>query len=334
MKKAVWLTAGAVVVLLLGCGQDQHTETAGRGIEPMRHIDVTLDGFEGAENVGVLMAEELGFFADVGLEVTILSPGSPVSTLQYVANRVVDFGVTHQPQLVLARQNGAPVIAVGALVKRPTAAMIWLQSSDLDGLADLKGKSIAIRGLRFEKELLRIVLKRAGVSLHSVNVKSAGNDLLPYLSDGRADAIFGGFTGLEGAVLEARGLRPVIRPVRNLGVPSYDELVMIARRDRVAREPNLIRDFMSSIARGTAAAIADPEAARRASESGFEANPELDHADVEAAVEATLPVLSENGYMNPMQARRLIGWMAKEGLLAHRLPASSVLTNAYLNPGS
>ena len=68
---------------------------------------------------------------------------------------------------------------------------------------------------------------------------------------------------------------------------------MIARSDRVAEDPQLFRDFMSALARGTAAAVRDPEAAVEVIADSNEANPEIGRKETEAEVEATFPFFPE-----------------------------------------
>ena len=60
--------------------------------------------------------------------------------------------------MVLERARGAQVVAVGSLISDPTAAMIWLEKSHIGGIADLKGKTIAIPGLPFQKSFLQSIL--------------------------------------------------------------------------------------------------------------------------------------------------------------------------------
>ena len=79
---------------------------------------------------------------------------------------------------------------------------------------------------------------------------------------GRADAMFGGFLNVEGVDLAERGLDPRVVPVDELGVPTYDELVLVADADRVAEDPEPIREFLAALERGTYAADARPAGAR------------------------------------------------------------------------
>ena len=49
--------------------------------------------------------------------------------------------------------------------------------------------------------------------------------------------MLGGFLNVEGVDLEERGEDPRVVPVDELGIPTYDELVLVASEDRVAEDP-------------------------------------------------------------------------------------------------
>jgi putative hydroxymethylpyrimidine transport system substrate-binding protein len=322
----------AAVLLVAGCGGQGGGETPTKGSEsfrPVRNVTVTLNGYEGPENVGILMAQEKGYFADAGLSVSVLSPVLPARPVQYVVTRQDDFGVVQEPQLVLAKDNKAPVIAVGSLLNRATAAMIWLKGSQIGSIADLKGKTIGIPGVPFQKDFLANVLERNGLALTDVKVKNVGYELVPALVDGRVDAAFGGSWNLEGVELESRGLKPVITRVQSLEFPAYDEFIVIARSDRVAKEPGLTRDFMTAVAHGTAAAIADPQGAAAAIEAAGLGGPKSNPKTLEAKVAETLPLLSKNGYMYPQEAIRLVDWMHEAGMIKSFPTSTMLLTNDY-----
>jgi putative hydroxymethylpyrimidine transport system substrate-binding protein len=287
---------------------------------------MTLDGYPGPENVGILLAKERGYFDDVGLDVSYFSPAGPLRPVRYVANGETDVSISHQPQIALAQEKGAPVVAFGSLIPQPTAAMIWLAKSKISGIADLKGKTIGIPGLSFQRDFLGSVLAEAGLSLTDVKVKTVEYDLVPSLVSGDVDAIFGGSANLEGSQLQARGMKPIIIPVRDLGIPPYEELVLIARPDRLAKDPQSIRDFISAMIRGNAAAIEDPNAAKALLETY------LNQRTVKVGVEATLPLLSATGRMSPGKAAPLVDWMFEEGMIKRKLPASALLTNNYVEP--
>jgi putative hydroxymethylpyrimidine transport system substrate-binding protein len=296
------LAVGAAVLLLAGCGDDG-AETTGAQTERqdqterpeppkknLKSVEITLDGYPNAENVAVWMAKERGYFEDAGLDVYIHTPVSPLLPVKYVVDRSVDFSITHGPQIIVAERKGASIVGIETLIPQPTAAMIWLRKSKIGGLSDLRGKTIAIPGVPFQEDLLEKVLAKAGLTLADVEVEKVEHVLVPTLVSGRADAIFGGSWNIEGIELDARGLEPVITRVEDLGVPTYDELVLIARRDLLARDPQSIGAFLTGLARGTAAVIEDPEAA---TEVLLKQSGSSNRKAIEAQLEATLPLLSK-----------------------------------------
>lgn len=331
----------AATVLLAGCGgggDDTSATTAAEAApqanpnKPLREISVTLDGYSGPENLGILMADWEDYFEEVGLNPTVYSPNEPSRPVEYTATGNVDVGITREPELVLAQSKGVPVVAIGSLISEPTASMIWLEKSQIDDVADLKGKTIATAGLPIQEELLKVVLADAGLSLADVKLKNARYEMVPALAKGRADAIFGASWNLEGIQLEEMGLDPVVTKVQDLGIPAYDEYVVIASRDQLKKEPQLFRDFMAAVARGTATAIENPDLAFEAVDEDVESDYRVNSKARKAQVEATLPLLSESGEMDPAQAEDLVDWMKSEGLIRKQLPVSGLFTDDYLAP--
>lgn len=295
---------------------------------PGHDLHVALDEWKTPEIAGILMATQRKDFADLGLKVSPLVAVGPTSVIPYVVKGVDDMGVSHEPDVVLAQAEGAPIVILGSLVPRPTAAVIWLKRSHINGIADLKGRTIAIPGLPFQEKFLEKMLARVGLTRRDVKVKSVGYKMVPDLLSGRVDAIFGR-SNLQGAELEARGLEPVVTSVQGSGVPAYDEAVLIAHADCVAKRPKLFRKFMVAVGRGTAAAIEDPGGVMRALMSEFETNPETGRKAMKAEIRATIPLLSKSGSVSPAQVRSLVSWMQKEGMLQRQVPVSKLLTPAH-----
>lgn len=334
MRTVGWLAIAVVAAALAGCGGGSGPETAERPDPPPepREVEVSLNRELGPEHAGLLMAQANGYFADVGLEVLLSSPASPAWPIRYLLSKVVDadFAVSHEPQVAISIENGHPITAVGSLIAEPTAAFIWLEGSGIESVSDLKGRTIAIPGLPFQRSFLESLLSRAGVKLEDVKLRYVGYKAAPALARGGADAIFGAAPQLEGVELRSLGHEPVVTPVGSMGVPSYDELVLIARADLVSREPQWVRDFMAALSRGTAAANRNPQAVVRAIENSGEPSPVSSRKAREAQLAAILPILSRDGYLDPDQAEGLIDWMHEEEMIEKEIPVSELLTDEFL----
>jgi putative hydroxymethylpyrimidine transport system substrate-binding protein len=313
-----------------GCGGG---DRAGGSGEP---FSVALDFYVNPDHVGIFTALDRGYFTDAGLDVSPRVPSDPSAPIRQVAAGRVDLAVSYEPEVVLARDQGLPVTAVAALVPRPLTALISLPSAGISRPADLAGKTIATAGIPYQADFLAQILSRGGLSLDDVTQVDVGLGLLPALLSGRADAMLGGFLNVEGVDLAERGRDPRVVAVDRLGIPIYDELVLVAGSDRVASDPEPIRDFIAALERGTRAAVDDPAGA---AEAVLDAGEGLDPKLTRAEVERTLPLLVPRGdsrpygYMDPDEWERFAAFFADRGLIESAPPAQDLLTNELLPEG-
>jgi putative hydroxymethylpyrimidine transport system substrate-binding protein len=316
----------ALIVLslaLVACGEKSE-DGASASAEP---FSLTLDFYPNPDHAGIYMAQKLGYFADAGLDVSIQTPSDPAAPIKQVAAGRTDLAISYEPEVLLAREQGLDVIAVGALVDRPLTSLIWLGKSDIGGVADLRGRTIATAGIPYQDAYLKTILARAKLTPSDVDTVNVGYGLLPALVGGRAQAMLGGFRNVEGVDLRLRGLNPVVTPVDQLGVPTYDELVLVANRGRLEEDSDSIRLFLAALARGTAAAKQNRTAA---AEALLKANPDLDPRLTNAELVATLPLLSQRGFMDPARWKAFIAWAQENGVISGRPSTAEVLSNDYL----
>ena len=329
---AAVLTLLLLAFTLAACGEKSE-DTTGAEREP---LSLTLDFYPNPDHAGIYMAQKLGYFEEAGLDVSIAAPSDPAAPMKLVAAGRSDLAISYEPEVVLAHEQGLPVVAVGAIVNRPLTSMIWLASSGIKGVGDLKGKTVAYAGIPYQEAFLKTILGRANLSLSDVKAVNVGFGLLPALVGGSAQAMLGGYSNVEGVDLRERGNAPVITPVDQLGVPTYDELVLVANRKALEEEPEKFRLFIAALQRGTVAASEQPN---QATQAILEANDALEPKLTKAEVEATLPLLNPSvppgqpfGFMNPEEWTTFAGWMRDNELIEDLPAASELLTNAYL-PG-
>jgi putative hydroxymethylpyrimidine transport system substrate-binding protein len=326
---AVALAFLALALGLAACGEkSEDTSTAAQP------FGLTLDFYPNPDHAGIYMAKKLGYFEEAGLDVSIDTPSDPAAPLKLVAAGQSDLAISYEPELALAHDKGLEVVAIGALVNRPLTSLIWLGKSGIKGVGDLRGKTVATAGIPYQDAFLKTILSRVHLSPSDVKAVNVGFGLLPALLGGSAEAMLGGYKNVEGVDLRQRGKDPVITPVDQLGVPTYDELILVANRKALEEDPEKFRLFIAALQRGTDAAVKQPNAATKAV---LEANHDLDAKLTEAQVEATLPLLGARtpgqpyGYMDPRQWRTFSGWMRDNGLISSLPEPSELLSNAYLS---
>jgi putative hydroxymethylpyrimidine transport system substrate-binding protein len=325
------VVALALLTAALGLAACGAKSEGGKG-EPEK-LTLDLDFYPNPDHAGIYMAQEEGFFAEAGLEVAIDSPTDPSAPIKDVASGDADLAITYEPEVALAREQGLDVVAVAALVDQPLTSLIWTEKSGIKGVPDLKGKTVSYAGIPYQEAFMKTILARAHLQPSAIDLVNVGFGLIPSLTSGKAQAMLGGYSNVEGVALRERGEAPVITPVDELGVPTYDELVFVARRSTVEEQGEKIRLFISALKRGTEAAVANPKAA---TEAVLAANSSLEPKLAEAQVKATLPLLAARtagkpyGYMDPEEWEAFAAWMRDEELISALPKAGELLTNDYL----
>lgn len=323
----VALCAGA----LSGCGEKVDKLGPGGGSE----LELMLDFFPNADHAGIYAAEAGKHFERAGLDVEIRQPADPAAPIKQVAAGRVDLAVSYEPEVLRGRDEGLPVVAVAALVREPLTSIISLPKAGIRTPKDLEGKTVGTAGIDYQSAYLREILLDANVDPSTVTERNVGFSLTPALLTGRVDATLGGFWNYEGTDLKLKGRDPRIIRVDDAGVPTYDELVIVANEDALERDGQRIRAFIGALARGTDDLEANPG---RAIEGLLEANPDLDPELQRAVVKATLPLFSPPrgkpfGYLEPQAWQRFAAWMRENRLITEIPDATGAFTNDFL-PGA
>jgi putative hydroxymethylpyrimidine transport system substrate-binding protein len=325
----------ACALPLAACGEKSEPEAgAAGGGGPAEPLRLMLDYFPNADHAGIYAAKESGAYANAGLDVTITPPPDPSAPLKLLLAGKTDLAISYEPELLLARDKGAELVSVGALVQKPLTSLMAVGKAGVRTPQDLRGKRVGTAGIPYQSAYLKTILETAGVDPGSVRETNVGFNLVPAMLSGKVDATLGAFWNYEGTDLQRRGRDPVIQRMERLGVPTYAELIFVARRRDLDEEFGArVRRFMQATARGHAALKADPKAGL---DGLLKADEGLDPGLQEAVVKATLPVFFPAGgerpfgYQDPEEWQRYADWMLDEGLIKRRQDAGQVLTNEFL----
>jgi putative hydroxymethylpyrimidine transport system substrate-binding protein len=324
------LVALAIAALLAACGGGGDA-TTGSASNP-QPFTLDLDWYVNPDHAGIYSALDQGYFRQAGLDVKPQVPSDPSAPIKEVAAGRADLAVSYEPEVLLAQERGLDVQAVAAIVDQPLTSLISLPQGGIATPADLNGKTVGTAGIPYQSDYLQTILQSAGLPSSAAKEVNVGLNLLPAVIGGKVDAILGGFRNIEAVDLRLRGLDPRVVPVDQLGVPTYDELVLVARRSNVDEHPAAIRSFIAALARGTSYAIGHPQEAANAILS---AGKGLDPMQTRAEVQATLPLLAPAkgrpyGYLDPDQWRGYAEWMTGHDLISSAPATSDVLTNELL----
>jgi putative hydroxymethylpyrimidine transport system substrate-binding protein len=222
-------------------------------------ITVMLDWFVNPDHGPLFVALERGEFEKRGLEVELIAPADPNDPPKLVAAGRADLAITYQPQLHLQVAQGLPLTRIGTLVATPLASLVVLADGPITSIADLKGKKVGFSVGGFEDALLGAMLAKHGLTLDDVELVNVNFSLSPSLMSGQVDAVIGAYRNFELNQMDINGRPGRAFFLEEEGVPAYDELIIVAKNDRLS-EPGFAA-FLGAIEAATQFMINRPDEA-------------------------------------------------------------------------
>ncbi len=289
--------------LLAGCG--------GRGPRP---VTLMLDFTPNAAHAGIYAAVAQGYDRQAGIKLQVLAPPSPADSVKLLEAGKVQFSVLDIHDLAIARERGADLVGIMALVERPLAAVI--AQARLTSPRELQGQTVGVTGDPSDIAVLDSVIDGAGGDARSVRTLQIGPDAVPDLLAGRVAAATG-FWSDEGVALAQRRPGFHVFRVDDYGAPSYPELVLCTRRSTLEADPGLARALVRALRRGYRLALSNP---RTAAANLARLAPGLDPRLVAADLAALRPAFGgpegTPGELEPATLRAWARWEARFGIVS------------------
>ncbi|MCV0403063.1 MAG: ABC transporter substrate-binding protein [Chloroflexi bacterium] len=239
----------------------------------LRQVTLVLGYRPDVQFAPFYVAQREGFYADVGLEVTIEHHQAP-DVQRLVASGDAEFGVADATDVMIARSAGIPIKYVSTLYQGFPVALIGEADAIPAEPSELAGMTIGTPG-RFGSSwhALLALLEAGGLTEEDITIREYPQfNQVDGLANGDVELITG-FRNNEPLRLEAREL--------DVGTLTIDEVAplpgpgLIVGDGLLAADQALVRSFVEATAAAQAAVIADPDL-------GF------------AAAEATVPTISED----------------------------------------
>ena len=336
MRRAVAQIIAAAVALALalavsGCGEKREAVTG--SASSAQQLTLMLDWFPNADHVGIYQALAEGDFTKADLDLHIEIPSDPADPLRLLAAGKVDAAISYEPEVLLARNQGLPLVSVAAIVQEPLTSIVSIGSKHITIPAQLRGKRVGDAGIPYQHAYLQTILARAGVPASSVKEINVGDNLVPAMVSGRVDATLGAFWNYEAIQLAQLHKHPNVIHMQDVGVPTYDELVVVVRKNTIVNHPDVVRRFVQALARGYESARRNPQAAVANLVHG---SPGLDPKLQLASVRATLPAFFPSnpadpwGWQDPNQWNAYGQWMLSNHLISQPNAVLDASTNELL----
>jgi ABC-type nitrate/sulfonate/bicarbonate transport system substrate-binding protein len=220
-------------------------------------VTVQLRATHQARFAGLYVADATKLYRAEGLAVRHrewrLGDRSPV---EQVVSGAADFGITGQAQFLVAREQGARIVALAAVFQRPSVVFVALKRSNLTHPREFAGKTIAFAPPH--EAALQGLLKRVGVDVKDLKRAPYGGDLAPFYRG--ETAIWAGHAIEQPVDARLAGHDVTVIFPDDYGVQGYDD-ILFASEDLVRRKPALVERWIRAALRGWRHAIAHADEA-------------------------------------------------------------------------
>ena len=243
----------ACLLVLAGCG-------GGGGSGTPQRVVLALDFTPNAVHAPIYTAVREGDDRRHGVRIAIRTPGSQPDSLKLLSSGRVDIGILDIHDLGLAREKGADVVGIAALVQRPLAALIAQPS--VRRPRDLEGGRVGVSGLPSDPAFVKAIMGHDGGDAAKVKYVTIGFNAVSALLGRRVDAV-PAFWNAEGVALRRRGRAMHEFRVDDYGAPPYPEVVLVTSRRTLRRRRAAIERAVAAIGDGLRSTLAHPEPAAR-----------------------------------------------------------------------
>lgn len=252
-------------------------------------LTLILDWLINPDHAAIFVAEEQGFFSKEGIKVNIIAPTNPDDGPKLVAAGHADLAITYQPQLVVHASRGLPLIRIASLINQPLNCLMVKKNGRIHQLTDLKSKRIAYTSHVEGTLMLERLLTKAHLTINDVQTINVNYDLTQALLSNRVDAVINVMRNVEPLQMQFAHQPVKIFPVELATIPSYDELIVIANKNKL-HDARLVK-FLIALNQATLYLMAHPEKSWQLFSKNHPAlNNELNHC----IWQATLPYLARH----------------------------------------
>jgi ABC-type nitrate/sulfonate/bicarbonate transport system substrate-binding protein len=280
------------------------------------------------------MAIKNGYYADEGLEATLLAPGSDTSALSIVASGGAEFGISSQDGMLpaLTSETPFPIKAVAALIQHNTSGIISLKESGVTSPRLMAGRRYATWDAPVEKAVIKTVVERDGGAYEDIiMIPNTVTDTLSALQTD-IDAVWI-FYAWDGVAAKVKGIDANYFYFKDLD-PTLDYYtpVFVSSDDFLENNAEIAKKFLKATRLGYEYAIENPEESAAAlCEYAPEIDPEIALQSQIYLAEQYKAEVAKWGEIDVKRWDAFYDWCYENDIISEKTPSGFGFTNDFLN---
>lgn len=243
----ILVIAGALTVFLVNTNKQN-------GLD---NVTIRLKWLHQSQFAGYYAAEQEGFYKDEGINVKLVPGGAETPSIQIVAGGSEQFGVSGMSQLIEARAQGIPVVALATTYRKNP--LIWFGiSENIRAPQDLVGKKVGLTVGSNSDLLFRAMLKKTGADINDITIVPVKYNL-SLLLEKKVD-VYEGYLTDQPITAELAGYKTYIINPSDYGINFYGDTLFTTERV-IQENPDLVKRITRATLKGWQFAYDHPEKA-------------------------------------------------------------------------
>ena len=213
------------------------------------HMTLTLNFLAQPAQAGFFLAQEKGYYRDVGIDLTIVEGKGSSTTAQITAAGQNDIGFINAGTVISLINKGAPLQIIAAPIQGNFMSVAFLTKENIKTPQDLIGKTVAACPGCAQIPMFKAMLAKVDIpesKVHLINVDQSAH--VSMLEDGKIDAAAGDPNSIS-IEMRHRGDQVTDMFFQDWGIRLVN-FVLAARTDKLKANPALYQRFVAASLRG------------------------------------------------------------------------------------
>ena len=302
----------------------------------MKTIRIALDWTPNINHIGIIMAKELGFYTDLGIDLEILNPITDdykVTPGKKLELDIADFAIAPFETVISLnnKKNMVDAIAVYAILQEDISSIASLKTSNIKSPQFLDGKTYASYKARYEDHIVKKMIMNDGGNGDMKIVYPEKLGIWNTLLEGKADAtwIFNNWEGIEA---KSKGIDLTTFSMDNYGIPYGYSPIILSKKSRIQSNENEYKNFIKATKKAYLHAI-EHQLDAVTILNKYLTDYDKTNIDVLAALNATTKYFGDKqscGYMKDERVNSFLQWLVDNKLENSEILKQELFTNKLI----
>lgn len=264
-RRAVAATGATILALstIAACGAQTSSSASSSKASGASDFKVVLPWYADPEGGGFFAAKSAGLYDAKKLNVTLQSGGPQVSATQLVASGRAQIGFTDAVGVIQARQQGIPIVAIGALYENNPVGVMVHADTGITSFAGMGGKTWVTQTGQLGPEWVK---KQTGITF---GTQAYQGSIAGFLKNDKL--VQQGWPTNEAYQAEKAGVKATFVPFSASGFNPYND-VFFTSESYLKSHRQELTDFLAASMQGWKDYMGDVNVAKTANAALLKAN--------------------------------------------------------------